>query len=304
MSNLEYAVKKYAVEHYGDLIVPDEPNYDENTKIWKVQLRSTYPRIIEDEKSKEVVVRFLDLQNLGIIKINDNLQVVEATSNEKCEHQLSTRIDLWKHQAEEIVVNASANVFAEIAESIHVLNPLWLVLGEITRLDKEKIKILEKEIDEQRRSGKLKQYLELLAELHIVKKIGDDYTYGNVYVALEEMEKDSRKRKIALLSHVIKSKYSTLRQVFGITQLEPYVHLANTYYWPSLDAEKLIHTTRSRLYEQYQDYYGKVHSWDFDSRISELTDHGAFQKENGYLIGNKDQFDKMLELKQTVLLNP
>ena len=294
------------VENYGDLILADKPVFDENTKIWKAQLRSTYPRIIEDEKSKEIIVRFLDLKDLGTIELNENLKIIEATSNEKCEYQLTSRIDLWKQQAEKIVVTVSSDMFAKIAESIHVLNPLWLVLGAITKLNrKDPNLLLEGEIDEQRRPWKIRQYLDLLAELDIVRKADNGYTYGNAYVGLlENYSKDPRKLQTMLLSHVIKQKYSTLRQVFGITQLEPFVHLANSYYWASLDAEKLMHTTRSHLFQRFEKYYNKVTSWDFNSKLSELTDNGVLQYENGYLIGNKDKFDTMLELKQTVILNP
>jgi len=307
MNNLEYIIKKHMIENYGDLIVADEPIFDENTKVWKVQLCSTYPRIIEDLESKEIIIRFLNLKDLGTIEINENLKIVDATSNQKCEHQLTSRIDIWKQQAEKIVATASSDVFAKIAESIHVLNPLWLVLGEIIKLDQVHNNLLEgDEIDQQRRPYKIRQYLELLVELDIVRKVDNDYTYGNVYVGL--LENNDRENfhelQVMLLSHVIKRKYSTLRQVFGITQLEPFVHLANAYYWPSLDAEKLIHTTRSHLYQRFQDYYNGVSSWDFNSKLSELTNNGALQYENGYLIGNKDQFDAMLELKQTVILNP
>jgi hypothetical protein len=305
MSNLEYAVKKYTIENYGDLIVPDKPSYDEETKTWETQLRSTYPRIIEDEKSREIVVRFLDLKGLGTIVMDDKFQIIDAISDEKLEYQLNSRIDLWKQRAEQIVVTASSNVFAKIAESIHVLNPLWLVLEQITKLNTEEFRISEDEVGEQRRPDKIKQYLELLTELDIVKKVDSDYTYSNTYVALlEETKKSGLDLKTVLLSNVIKHKYSTLRQVFGITQLEPFVHLANSYYWPSLDAEKMIHTTRPRLYQRYQDYYGKITSWDFESKLSGLVNEGAIHTENGYLTGNKEQFDSMLELKQSVFLNP
>ncbi len=305
MSSLGAVVQRYTIEHYGDLIIPDKPSYDEGTKTWQVQLRSIYPRIIQDEQSSETVVRFLDLRDLGSIKINDALQIVDATSDENCEHQLITRIDLWKKQSEQIIVKASSDVFAKIAESIHVLNPLGLILDELTKHKKEKFTISEDEVDEQRRPQKIRQYLELLEELEIVKKVDEGYTYGNTYVGIVEQTKNESKLKTILISHVIKRKYSTLRQVFGITQLEPYVHLANAYYWPSLDAEKLVHTTRSRLLQRYQDYYAKVSTWDFHSRLSDLKEQGAIVEENGYLIGDKDRFDNMLQMKYTdVHLNP
>jgi len=145
-----------------------------------------------------------------------------------------------------------------------------------------------------------------LAELEIVKEAEGGYTYGNTYAGLLEASdnKNPHKLQTTLLSHVIRSKYSTLRQVFGITQLEPFIHLANVYYWNSLDAEKLIHTTRSHLYQKFQEIYSRVTSWDFDSKLDELTNNGALHYENGYFIGDKDQFDTMLKLKQQVVLNP
>lgn len=306
MNTLEHTVQKYAVDNYGDLIVPDKPVFDEKTKIWKAQLRSTYPRIIEDEKSNEVLVGFLDLRDLGMIKLNDKLQVLDATPSKKCDEQLSSRLDLWKQQTERIVVTASSDVFAKIEESIHVLNPLELILEQLINTVKDKeIKILDTDIHEQRNTDRIMQYLELLLELDIVRRVQGGYVHGNTYVGLLEKEKsNSRKLRTVLLSYVIKQKYSTLRQVFGIRQLEPYIHLANAYYSASLEAERLIHISRPHLYQRYQNFYKKITTWEFDSKLNELIDKESLQYENNYLMGNKEHFDNMLEMKQEVQLNP
>lgn len=308
MSSIESVIQKHAITTYGDLIVPDKPIFNEITKKWKSGLSSTYPRLIEDEESKETIVSFLSLRNLGFIELDEKLQIIKATDNKNCKDRLTSRIDLWKQESEKIVVTASSDVFARIAESIHVLNPLWQILGVVTKLQKnDHYDLLEyDEIDQQRRPVKIRQYLDLLVELDIVREVDDGYTYGNTYAGLLEAsdKKTPHELQTILLSHVIRSKYSTLRQVFGITQLEPFVHLANVYYWPSLDAEKLIHTTRSRFHQNFQDVYGRITSWDFDSKLDELTNNGALHYENGYFVGDKDQFDTMLELKQKVTLNP
>jgi len=306
MSNLESIVQKYTIENYGDLIVPEKPVYDEDTKTWQSYLRSTYPRIIRDEKSKETIVRFIELTDLGIIRVNDKFQIMDATSSKNCERHLDSRIDLWKRQAEKIVVTASSDVFAKISESIHVLNPLMQVLDQIVNSNPDQIRISEDDIDEQTKPYRIRQYLELLVELEIVKKVENGYDYGNTYVGLlEQVNNDSKKLKTILLSHVIKYKYSTIRQVFRITQLEPFVHLANSYYWTSLDAEKLIHTTRNHLYQRYQDNYGHIATWDFKSKLSDLIEQGSIHTKNDYLIGDEDQFNNMLEMKyEQVSLNP
>jgi hypothetical protein len=151
---------------------------------------------------------------------------------------------------------------------------------------------------------RIMKYLELLLELDIIRRVKGGYVHGNTYVGLlEKVKNDSRKLKTVLLSHVIKQKYSTLRQVFGIRQLEPFIHLANAYYSASLEAERLIHIS-PHLYQRYQDFYKKITTWEFKSKLGELVDKGALQYDKQYLVGNKQYFDNMLGLKQEVQLNP
>lgn len=306
MNSLEYAVKKYTVEHYGDLIISDQPVFDGKTKIWGAQLNSTYPRIIEDEISGEVLVGFLDLKNLGMIKLNDKLQIIDATSSNKCDDQLIYRLDLWKQHTERIVTATSSDVFAKIDESNHVFGRLELILDQLVDTVKDnEIKILDTEIHEQHNPDRIMQYLELLLELKIVRRVPDGYVHGDTYVGLlEEVKSNSRKLRTALLSHIIQQKYSTLRQVFGITQLEPFVHLANSYYSASLEAEKLIHMSNQNLHQRYQNFYKKITNWEFKSKLHELVDKGALRYEKDYLIGNEVYFNKMLKMKQKIQLNP
>lgn len=305
MDKVEFAVKEYVVNHYGDLITSEKPVYDDKTKIWNTHLRSTYPRIVSDDISGEILVGFLDLKDLGTIRLDDNLKIIDATSRKICDEQLSSRLDLWKQHTERIVIKASSDVFARIEESIHVLNPLELILDQLINTVKDhEIKILDSEIHEQHKPDRIMQYIELLLELDIIRRVKDGYIHGNTTASLLTKASNSKNLKTLLLSHVIKQKYSILRQVFGITQLEPYVHLANTYYSASLDAEKLIHISSSRLYQRYQDFYNKISRWSFDSKLNELIDKGALRYENDYLIGNKDYFGNMLEMKKKVKLNP
>lgn len=306
MNDLEFVIKKHAVKTYGDLIIPDKPVYDDNSKTWEVKLRSTYPRIIRDEMSGETLVGFLNLKNLGRIRLNDKLQVIDYTTREKCDDQLSSRLDYWKRQAENIVISVASDVFAKIEESIHVLNPLELILDQLTAtLRNGEIKILDKEIFEQRNPERIMQYLELLQELDITRRVEGGYIHGNTYVELfKQVDNDSSKLRTVIISYVIKHKYSTLRQVFGIRQLEPFVHLANAYYSASLEAGKLIHISRPHLKQRYEAFYKKITTWEFKQKLDGLIEKGALQYEHEYLVGKKDYFDNMMKMKQVVELNP
>jgi hypothetical protein len=306
MSSISEALMKYTTDNYGDLIVPDKANYDDKTKIWEARLRSTYPRIIEDEKSKEVIVRFLRFTDLGSIRLSDKFEVIDASTSEYCEQQLIARLELWKRYAEHIVVSASSEVFAKIFEGLHVLHPLWLILNRLATHKTKGIVLLENEVAKESRPEKIRQYLKLLEELKIVRQVDNGYDYDNGYVALlDESKKQNKELKTVLLSFVIRQKYDTLKQVFGINQLDPFIRLANAYYWPSLDAEKLVHTTRSHLYLRYNTYYRGMPILDFESKLSDLVTQGAIIEENGYLTGDKEQFENMLKIKYSkVDLNP
>ena len=159
-----------------------------------LNLDSTYPRIVTDDVSGEVLVGFLDLKGLGTIRLDDNSHIIDATSRKNCDDQLSSRLDLWKRQTERIVINASSDVFAKIKESIHVLNPLELILDQLVRTVKDsEIKILDSDIDEQNNPDRIMQYLELLLELEIVRRVQGGYIHGNACVGLLEKTNTSKK---------------------------------------------------------------------------------------------------------------
>ncbi len=50
--------------------------------------------------------------------------------------------------------------------------------------------------------------------------------------------------------------------------------------------------------------FSDVASVNRRAAIRDLDESSVLHAENGYLIGNKDYFDDMLKLKQTVQLNP
>ena len=165
------------------------------------------------------------------------------------------------------MINASSDVFAKIEESIHVLNPLELILDQLVRTVKDsEIKILDSDIDEQNNPDRIMQYLELLLELEIVRRVQGGYIHGNVCVGLLEKTNTSKNLKTSLLSYVIAQKYSTLRQVFSITQLEPMYILQMHIILLHWKAEKLIRISRPHLYQRYQSFYKKISRWAFDSK--------------------------------------
>lgn len=289
-------VRKYAVRHYGNLISVDEPKFDARTKTWLTELKSDYPRIIHDDRSPNVrMVKFLSLRRLGMIKLGENLQPIEATSRKVCIQNLSSFLDMWQERAERIIVKVSSDHFARINEAQWVLAKVGMIISNL--LQKEMI--LEEEIASHhpKEESKIRRYLKLLEGLDLVRQIDEGYTYGNLFTELRRQTSGVQEFKIVVLSQVIRERYSTLKETFGISQLETFVHVDSCYYRPALEAEELLYWTGDSIVNRYSKLYGRKSPLRITYILGELVNVKALEREDKYYFGNDRLFSQMLDLK-------
>jgi len=288
--------RKYAIRHYGNLISVGEPEFDARTKTWLTELKSDYPRIIHDDRSpNEKILRFLSLRRLGIVKLGENLQPIEATSRKVCIQNLSSFLDMWQERAEKIIVRASSDHFARINEAQGVLAKVGMIVSNL--LQKEMIWEEEIESHRPKEEGKIRRYLKLLEGLDLVRQIDEGYTYGNLFTELRRQTDNVQEFKIAILSHVIRERYSTLKETFGISQLETFVHVDSCYYRPALEAERLLYWNSDSIIEHYTKLYGRKSPLRITYILGELVDVKALEREGKYYFGNEELFSQMLDLK-------
>jgi len=289
-------IRKYSIRHYGNLISVDEPEFDARTKTWLTELKADYPRIIHDDRSpNERILKFLSLRRLGIIRLGENLQPVEATSREICIRNLSSFLDMWQERAERIIVRVSSDHFARINEAQWVLAKVGMIVSNLL----QKGLILEEEIASHhpREEDKIRRYLKLLEGLDLVRQIDEGYTYGNLFTELRRQTSDAQEFRTVILSHVIRERYSTLKESFGISQLETFVHVDSCYYRPALEAEKLLYWTSDSLIGHYTRIYGRKSPLRITYILGELVDVKALEREDKYYFGNEELFSQMLDLK-------
>jgi hypothetical protein len=88
-----------------------------------------------------------------------------------------------------------------------------------------------------------------------------------------------------------------LKETFGITHLEPVVHVDSLYYRPALEADDLIYWK----YESFEQHcnmmygYGSKISFRLPFILDELVSSENLKKEGPLYLGNKDLFKKMRE---------
>jgi hypothetical protein len=307
MSAIRTVIRRHLVKNYGELIAAAEPEFDEKRRVWEVKLYSNYPRIIRDDREPDrPVIRFFFLDDIGRVIFDEGFSLVSATSRDDLVNNIRNRNAIYRERAEKILVKASADNLSQLSEAMHALNPVKVVVDALVK-PVNKAVITYQDIEHDDKPQRLRQYLEMMKELELVREVEEGYTYGpQLEAIMEKAEDDLPKLRQMVVAYIIRKRYSILRDVFDITQFERYVHLGNCYYWPSLDAEKLIYTTKDKLYQRYLEYYGNLSPVSFPSLLEDLVQVNALHIEQGkYCYGNDELFEQMLkDVKSSSEANP
>lgn len=287
-------IKRYMSSNYGNLVSVGTPIFDEQHRIWKAQLKSDYPRIIQDDiDPQKRILRFITLKGLGEIKLSEDLKIIDATPRSKCVENLDSFLRIWVERAEKIIVSTSSNQLAKVNGAEWMLNPIVMILANLSQQDF----ISDWEIEEEQHQDHIKQYLKLLEELELVKQLDNGWTYGNLFTVLRDTSHNFEEFKISVLSHIIKERYSVIREFLNISAFETVVHVDTCYYIPSLEAEELLFKKESSITSDYKTLYGKKGPLRLRQILGELVTVGALKKKNGYYYGDEGIFNQMLDMK-------
>jgi len=305
MSVLENATKrirKYVMLHYGNLLTTEEPSFDETDKLWKAQLKSNYPRLIKNDYPEgERYIRVLPLRRLGTVCFNEMFQLLKDCSikREDSIELLRSYLRMWQEKAENIVVATSSKQLADTSPARVFLNPVNKILDNF--LQKRDVIITLEELKKVRKPTKLMRWLTLLEDLKLIKKQENGYIYGEMFTSLDKEANDDREFQILSMAYVLKESYPILKEVFGIKQFEPLVHLDSCYYRPALEAETVLYQTEETLFKRFMNDYGYRPNIDLRHNLHELYSSRALCRKDSYYYANDDLFHEMLEIRETQL---
>lgn len=301
MSNYNEVAQKYAFSHYGNLTLVDEPVYDESDKVYVSNIRSDYPiKIRDDEEPNRVRIQVLKIQNLGKITIDRQHRVIESktTSREECNKRLIMIFNYWRNRAENIIIQASSDKLIKIPTIRHYFDPIeafFVCLWDDGIIEHEEINAacsIE-------RQTKLKRYLYMLEGLDVVRNIDRGYVVGNTFLATRQRARDKDECIDALLSYIIRKRYSVLRDVFNLRILEPHIHIDNCIYLPELELEHTIHRSYASIMLEYFEYYQRrINPLTLRRTLSDLERVGAIARDKNHFFGNDKLLRNMITLKK------
>lgn len=305
MSALENAtqrIRKYVMCHYGNLMTIEKPSFDEKNKLWKAQLKANYPRLIKsDYPREERFIRVLPLRRLGTVCFSEAFQFLKDCSIKRKDsvNILRSYLQMWQERAENIIVETSSLQLADTSPARVFLNPVNKMLDNF--LQKEEIVITFEELKKVRSPRRFMQWLILLEELKLIKKVEDGYSYGEMFTSIRRESKNNREFQIRSMAYVLKESYPTLREVFHIKQFEPLIHLDSCYYRPALEAEEVLYQTEESLFKRFMDVYDYRPHMELRHVLLELHNSEALRCKNSYYYANDELFKEMLEIKNTQL---
>jgi len=291
---------RYAFSHYGNLILVDDPIFDERREIYISNLRSDYPLIVQDDRTPKRAIRVLKIDDVGTIYLSQDYKIIKerTSSREDCVEKIDLFFELWRERAEEIVVSASADNLVRISRFRHFFDPIDSVLIGLW----DNNIIYDEEIRAHRlieRRRKMWLYLELLEGLQIVRRVEDGYVEGNRFLSVREEEPNEDKFRDAILSHIIRERYPTLRDVFKLTILEPTIHIDNCIYLPELEVEDSIYRVADSIAEDYKNYYQRqINPLDLMLTLKRLENAEAIDREGKHYSGNEHLLENMIGMKK------
>lgn len=302
MSAAEQVAQRYAFTHYGHLILVDEPIYSKREKHYVSNLRSDYPFIIKDDKEpQKKALRILKMGHLGSITIGENLKIIQDQTSSRldCIKNIERFFEVWKRRAEEIVVMASADNFAEIPKFTHFFEPIDEILISLWynhRIDDVEINV-ERSLE---RREKIRLYLQLLEGLKLIRRVNKGYNEGTLYPFLiEKCEKNKECFRNSVISTLLRERYSTLRDVFKLTIFEPTIHIDSCIYFPEIEVEKTIFRNEKSIKKAYQEYYERRISLPkLRLILDQLETVDAITREGRHYSGNKKLLQEMVCIKK------
>lgn len=303
--SVQSIIDRFAYKEYGQVISVDSPRYDKYREKYYANLRANYPLFIfDDREPNKYIVRVLKINSIGQICINNELHIVPefTTYNYDSEKNLEKVLEMWKKQAENIVVMASSDNFVKIEAFQNYFNQIDLILDHLLEFEKIYNTEIKKHLPNKDRK-KLLRYINLLESLDIIRKAYDYYEFGNTFISwnLDRENMSENDLKKIVLSYLIKNRYLTLRDEFHLTILEKTISIDNIIYLPELEYQNAIFRKRQSIANSYKKYYNRyINPLQLTQILKRLLKVGAIDKKGQNYFGEENLRENMITIKETL----
>ncbi len=265
----------HLVKNYGNALSAGKVEKKEGE--YKISIKTSKPQVLKDDKEGIREVKFLTFREIGDLYLNNELEPIDdkSTSKQEIHNKIKKKRRLWNERINNLIISETAMKLAKIEQISQTLTPITEIVYRLSE-DRE---IHFEDINKLKEEDKTKKekYYRLLESLDLVEQTKKGYKYANLFTEFSKSTENEKELKEKILGYVIQESYPSLRDLFEITTIEPYIDIEFEYFKPTLE-------------------YGEILR-----KRKQLINVNIFQKEDSsYIKGNKEIFDNILKNKKTI----
>ncbi len=288
---------QFIIEKIGLMPSIEDLIFDDEKNTWTVILKADYPRFYIDDKTKAKIFKYITLKPIGQIQIASTGEVIKFTPKDKMVENIYNMLSTFRANIESMLVKVTAGNLSQLKEALNVFEPMKIVLDKIYYDNKFMLSEISGLTDHERH--KYAKYFPLLESLNVIKPIKGGYEATPHCREIQDSVEGFEEFKIKIVEIVLSEKYGTIRQIFNITRFEPFIHVSNSEYQPSIIAEKLLNFSEENLQSIHNEIFGSVNSFQFNKTLRELIHIKVLQRTDTDLItGFQPIFNNLIEHKE------
>lgn len=286
----EEAIRSFILGHIGQNAYIS--SIDDKDGKFNISIGISFPKLIIDEKIEEKYLKFIQFDNLHTFQITNRKEFTEKLDIPRLEiyKKAYTKFFELNMKTEDIVLEAIYSKLTKIPYIRTALSPIYSILYEAYTHDV----IYTNEFKPRQR-----RYFNLLETLELIrKKERNTYGQGNAFIKIEADVRNEGEKEVIdyVFGYAIQRGKKYLIEHIKMNTLIPFIRIANTYYFQTLEANKLFNTKIEDLKNEYGRLYPNMRNIKtpkFEGLVNQIVDADILEQNQEYYIGYDNIFKKI-----------
>jgi len=262
------------------------------------------PKIIDDSKTGERVVKFLRFDSVGLLEVKKDMQIdkFSLTLPDVAEigNKIKSKLSNLTFNVEFSLLETTHDKLVEIPLVQTFLNPIREIIVSIHETGSLNYSDFAKE----RGVQKADKYILFLESLDLIRRSEGNFVAGNKFVELEKLleKKDSKLLYNKILAHTIRNGYAYIKEYLRLTSIVPFIRWSTSYFLPSIEADKLLFLNKTAIINYYQELYNLYYATltKMSNQLDQVVNVGILHKEDKFIFGDKKIFDKLIDIPMKI----
>lgn len=300
MSEIFQKARRYVRENYGNLVTVDSPIPDEINNRWTVNVKSYYPRLIQDDSKFERNVNILTLNKLCQLYYDFDGKLIKSPKKSECLDSLKASLNIWKERVERIVTKASSPELANVRTIRHFLRPVEVIVNFILEYEL----LSYNDVENLTRTRRYMDWIELLTNINLIESSKSGYTYSELWVGFREKYPKKQDFLNFVISYILSERYAYLNEIMNIGQMGTVIHSNSCYYKSCIEADKIVQKYPKSIWKDYVKFFGKKSYAEIYNTLLELSEVKVIEYNKPYFRGNEEIFERILEYRLDTTITP